>query len=120
ELSESYLFASLIGNYDGCFRIDNVQAEPNVISLFDSLSLLDHTYGPLTDDRPHQFRFNGSYQTPFKLFITGSFYLRSRSPFNQLIPHLRLWKQQRVRGGARLGNCSDGHGQQSRLPECGS
>jgi len=41
----------------------------------------------LPNDRPHQFKFNGSYRTPFKLLISGNFYMQSGTPFNQLIPH---------------------------------
>lgn len=83
----SYVFSSLIGNYEGLFRNDNGQSDPNITSLFDLQSLLDNTYGRLPNDRPHQFKFNGSYRTPFKLLISGNFYMQSGSPFNQLIPH---------------------------------
>jgi len=48
---------------------------------------LANTYGRLPNDRPSQFKLNGSYQTPFKLMVSGNFYAQSGSPFNQLIPH---------------------------------
>ena len=83
----SYVFSSLTGNYEGLFRNDNGQSDPNITSLFDLQSLLDNTYGRLPNDRPHQFKFNGSYRTPFKLLISGNFYMQSGTPFNQLIPH---------------------------------
>ena len=83
----SYVFSSLIGNYEGLFRNDNGQSDPNITSLFDLQSLLDNTYGRLPNDRPHQFKFNGSYRTPFKLLISGNFYMQSGTPFNRLIPH---------------------------------
>jgi outer membrane receptor protein involved in Fe transport len=83
----SYVFSSLIGNYEGLFRNDNGQSDPNITSLFDLQSLLDNTYGRLPNDRPHQFKFNGSYRTPFKLLISGNFYIQSGTPFNMLIPH---------------------------------
>ncbi len=83
----SYVFSSLTGNYEGLFRNDNGQSDPNITSLFDLQSLLDNTYGRLPNDRPHQLKFNGSYRTPFKLLISGNFYLQSGTPFNQLIPH---------------------------------
>jgi hypothetical protein len=51
------------------------------------VSLLGNTYGRLPNDRPHQFKFNGSYETPIKLMVSGNFYVQSGSPFNQLIPH---------------------------------
>jgi outer membrane receptor protein involved in Fe transport len=83
----SYVFSSLTGNYEGLFRNDNGQSDPNITSLFDLQSLLDNTYGRLPNDRPHQFKFNGSYRTPWKLLVSGNFYIQSGTPFNQLIPH---------------------------------
>jgi outer membrane receptor protein involved in Fe transport len=83
----SYVFSSLIGNYEGLFRQDNGQSDPNITSLFDLVSLLANTYGRLPNDRPHQFKFNGSYRTPFKLMLSGNFYAQSGMPFNELIPH---------------------------------
>ncbi len=82
----SYTYSSLIGNYEGLFRNDNGQSDPNITSLFDLISLLQNTYGRLPNDRPHQFKFNGSYQTPWKLMVSGNFYAQSGSPFNMLIP----------------------------------
>jgi outer membrane receptor protein involved in Fe transport len=83
----SYVYSSLIGNYEGLFRNDNGQTDPNITSLFDLPSLLDGTYGRLPNDRPHQFKFNGTYQTPFNLVVSGNFYYNSGIPFNALIPH---------------------------------
>jgi outer membrane receptor protein involved in Fe transport len=83
----SYVFSSLTGNYEGLFRNDNGQSDPNITSLFDLQSLLDNTYGRLPNDRPHQFKFDGTYRTPFKLMISGNFFIQSGTPFNQLIPH---------------------------------
>lgn len=83
----SYVFSSLIGNYEGLFRNDNGQSDPNITSLFDLVSLLNGLYGRLPNDRPHQFKFNGSYETPFKLMISGNFYVQSGIPFNMLVPH---------------------------------
>lgn len=83
----SYVYSSLIGNYEGLFRNDNGQSDPNITSLFDLQSLLNNTYGRLPNDRPHQFKFNGSYRTPWKLLVSGNFYAQSGVPFNQLIPH---------------------------------
>jgi outer membrane receptor protein involved in Fe transport len=85
--NSSYVFSSLIGNYEGLFRNDNGQADPNITSLFDLVSLLENTYGRLPNDRPHQFKFNGTYQTPWKLMLSGNFYVQSGTPFNALVPH---------------------------------
>ena len=83
----SYVFSSLTGNYEGLFRNDNGQSDPNITSLFDLTSLLGNTYGRLPNDRPHQFKFNGTYETPWKLVVSGNFYVQSGIPFNALIPH---------------------------------
>jgi outer membrane receptor protein involved in Fe transport len=83
----SYVFSSLTGNYEGLFRNDNGQSDPNITSLFDLTSLLANTYGRLPNDRPHQFKFNGTYVTPWKLVVSGNFYAQSGSPFNALVPH---------------------------------
>ena len=83
----SYVYSSLTGNYEGLFRNDNGQSDPNITSLFDLVSLLKNTYGRLPNDRPHQIKFNGSYTTPWKLVVSGNFYAQSGVPFNQLIPH---------------------------------
>jgi outer membrane receptor protein involved in Fe transport len=83
----SYVYSSLIGNYEGLFRNDNGQSDPNITSLFDLVSLLNGTYGRLPNDRPHQFKFDGSYRTPWKLLVGASFRAQSGIPFNALIPH---------------------------------
>lgn len=83
----SYVYSSLIGNYEGLFRNDNGQSDPNITSLFDLVSLLKGTYGRLPNDRPHQLKLDGSYRTPFKLLVGASFRAQSGIPFNQLIPH---------------------------------
>jgi outer membrane receptor protein involved in Fe transport len=83
----SYVFSSLIGNYEGLFRNDNGQSDPNITSLFDLPSLLTGLYGRLPNDRPHQFKFNGTYTSPFRLVFSGNFYVQSGIPFNMLVPH---------------------------------
>jgi hypothetical protein len=88
QLISSYVYSSLIGNYEGLYRNDNGQADPNITSLFDLVSLLKNTYGRLPNDRPHQFKFDGSYQWPFKLTTSASFRAQSGIPFDQLIPDL--------------------------------
>jgi hypothetical protein len=83
----SYVFSSLTGNYEGLFRNDNGQSDPNITSLFDLVSLLGNAYGRLPNDRPHQFKFNGTYVTPFKLVVSGNFYIQSGTPFTRLTSH---------------------------------
>ncbi|MFL6334176.1 MAG: hypothetical protein ACJ754_12755, partial [Pyrinomonadaceae bacterium] len=83
----SYVYSSLIGNYEGLFRNDNGQSDPNITSLFDLVSLLNGIYGRLPNDRPHQVKFDGSYRWKFGLLTSASFRANSGIPFNQLIPH---------------------------------
>ncbi|HLM57064.1 MAG TPA: TonB-dependent receptor, partial [Pyrinomonadaceae bacterium] len=87
QFISSYTYSSLIGNYEGLFRNDNGQSDPNITSLFDLPSLLNNLYGRLPNDRPHQFKFNGSYRTPIRLMLSGNYYIQSGQPFNQFIPH---------------------------------
>ncbi len=87
QLISSYVFSSLIGNYEGLFRNDNGQSDPNITSLFDLVSLLKNTYGRLPNDRPHQFKLDTSYRWKFKLLTSASFRIQSGIPFDQLIPH---------------------------------
>ena len=83
----SYVCSSLTGNYEGFYRNDTGLALPNLTSLFDLQSLLPNTCGRLPNDRPHQLKFDGSYRTPWKLLVSGSFRAQSGVPFNALIPH---------------------------------
>jgi hypothetical protein len=55
--------------------------------LFDLQSLLANQYGHLPNDRPNQLKFDGSFRTPWKLLVSGSFRAQSGIPFNALIPH---------------------------------
>jgi outer membrane receptor protein involved in Fe transport len=87
QLISSYVYSSLIGNYEGLFRNDNGQSDPNITSLFDLVSLLKNTYGRLPNDRPHQFKVDGTYRWPFNLLTSLSFRAQSGIPFNALIPH---------------------------------
>ncbi|PYR98052.1 MAG: hypothetical protein DMG16_22270 [Acidobacteria bacterium] len=87
QVIASYSYSSLIGNYEGLFRNDNGQSDPNITSLFDLVSLLKNMYGRLPNDRPQQFKINGSYRTPWKFLVSGNWYIQSGTPFSQLIPH---------------------------------
>ena len=83
----SYVYSSLTGNYEGFFRSENNQGLANLSTLFDIPSLLSNRYGRLPGDRPHQLKFDGSYRTPWRLLVSGSFRAQSGIPFNALIPH---------------------------------
>jgi hypothetical protein len=56
----SYTWSSLRGNYEGLFRSDTGQLDPNINSDFDLVSLLPNRAGPLPADRTHQVKAFGS------------------------------------------------------------
>lgn len=87
QFFSSYVFSGLNGNYEGLFRKDTEPLVPNISKAFDIYSLSLNNYGRLPNDRPHQFKFDGSYQFPFKLLVGASFRAQSGVPFNALIPH---------------------------------
>src|SRR6266498_837893 len=83
----SYVYSSLTGNYEGFYRSEDNLGLANLSPLFDLQSLLPNRCGRLPNDRPHQVKFDGSYRTPWKLLLSGSFRAQSGIPFNELIPH---------------------------------
>jgi outer membrane receptor protein involved in Fe transport len=87
----SYTWSSLRGNYNGLFRPETGQLDPNINADFDLISLLPNRTGPLDADRTHFIKAYAS-----KVFqITGSFGLllgltyegRSGAPINYLASH---------------------------------
>jgi hypothetical protein len=78
-LQASYLYSSLRGNYDGGVR-GNGQTDPGINFDFDYPEMLHNSYGRLYLDRPHSFRFDGYYATPFKLFVGLQSYVQSGAP----------------------------------------
>jgi hypothetical protein len=83
----SYTWSKLNGNYEGLFRNDNGQLDPNITSLFDLPELLYNTFGRLPNDRPHQFKFDGAYDFDWGLNVGLSFRAQSGTPINFLGPH---------------------------------
>jgi hypothetical protein len=59
-------FSRLRGNYEGLFRNDNGQSDPNISSLFDfpNSPILEGQFqnGVLNTDRPYSMKLYGSYQ----------------------------------------------------------
>lgn len=56
----SYTWSYLRGNYEGLFRSDTGQLDPNINSDFDLVSLLPNRTGPLPADRTHQIKLFGA------------------------------------------------------------
>ena len=57
----SYVFSKLEGNYDGTNQISTGQLDPNINSAFDYGDFLINSQGPLSNQRKHQIKVDGSY-----------------------------------------------------------
>jgi hypothetical protein len=88
----SYTWSSLRGNYNGLFRPETGQLDPNINSDFDLISLLPNRTGPLDADRTHFIKAYASkeFQVTSSLgFILGLTYEgRSGAPINYYGSHL--------------------------------
>jgi hypothetical protein len=95
----SYTYSRLYGNYGGLASSDEDtsngigqgRTDPNVERYFDEWYLNYEAtsgklaYGPLNTDRPHQFKFNGTYSLPKNLpQISGFFTLQSGTPITTI------------------------------------
>ncbi|HYB52425.1 MAG TPA: TonB-dependent receptor, partial [Thermoanaerobaculia bacterium] len=79
-LQASYVYSSLRGNYDGEVKQDYIQTDPGITADFDYASFLRNKYGKLYLDRPHNFRLDTTYVTPFKLSAGLQFWVQSGPP----------------------------------------
>lgn len=88
----SYLFSKLEGNFDGEYApFTNVGADPNITAAYDyyefftdgsDLTTITNT-GPLSNDRRHQLKVSGIYESPWKLSIGAAAYWRSGTPLTR-------------------------------------
>jgi hypothetical protein len=62
QVLASYVWSNLEGNYDGTFQNSTGQLDPNINSAFDYADFLVNAQGPLSNERVHQFKFDGSYE----------------------------------------------------------
>jgi TonB dependent receptor/Carboxypeptidase regulatory-like domain/TonB-dependent Receptor Plug Domain len=90
----SYLYSKLEGNFDGEYSpFTNVGADPNITAAYDYYDFFtdgnpDHlntitNKGPLSNDRRHQFKVSGIYETPWKLSLGAAAYWRSGTPLTR-------------------------------------
>jgi len=87
----SYVLSKLYGNYQGNFRSDNGQQDPNISSMFDftnSDGLLtgQDIPGLLNSDRTHQFKLFGNYVWR-GLNLGASWLPTSGNPITDLLDH---------------------------------
>ena len=84
----SYTWTQLRGNYDGLYRPENGQLDPNLNSTFDLKSLLLNQEGPLAADITHQVKVYLAKEfvvLPVLSFtVGGSFNANSGAPLNYL------------------------------------
>jgi hypothetical protein len=90
SLMGNYTLAKLDGNYEGLFRNDNGQSDPNITSLFDfvySDALGDQfAEGPLPNDRRHILNLYGNYM--FRgLNMSLGYRMLTGYPLNKLLAH---------------------------------
>jgi len=87
----NYVLSKLYGNYQGNFRSDNLQDDPNISSEFDFTNsdglLTGQTIpGVLPSDRRHQFKLFGNYQWR-GLNVGASWTPTSGSPITKFLDH---------------------------------
>ena len=91
QLYASYVLSKLYGNFQGSYRGDNGQTDPNISSLFDftnSDGLMGGQAIPgiLPTDRTNQFKFFGNYQ--WRAFNFGlAWRILQGTPLTQLLDH---------------------------------
>ncbi len=87
----NYRFARLIGNYEGLFRNDNGQSDPNITSLYDfpnsPLMSGQFTSGPLPADVSNVLHVYPSYLFSNKLRLGANFSWASGVPRTSMLAH---------------------------------
>jgi outer membrane receptor protein involved in Fe transport len=88
----SYTWSRLYGNYPGLFRPETGQLDPNILSDFDLISLLDNRTGLLPYDRTHSIKAFGAKEFNITKEVSASLGLSYRgssgTPVNYLGGHI--------------------------------
>ncbi len=75
-MQATYRISRISGNYEGLFRNDNGQKDPNISSLYDfpltHLTRSQFTSGRLNNDTPHALRINVGYEDLFIKNLSGA------------------------------------------------
>lgn len=105
QMLANWRVADLVGNYEGLFRNDNGQDDPNITSLFDfpfSTSLGEQfTPGPLPTDRRHIGNFYASYLFDMGLNLGVGWRIQTGYPLDKLGAHPSYLNQGEVPIGGR-------------------
>jgi len=84
----SYTWQQLRGNYDGLYRPEDGQLDPNLNSTFDLKDLLPNQYGPLAGDITHTIKAFLAKEfvilPVFSITLGGSYIGSSGAPINYL------------------------------------
>lgn len=87
----NYRYSILKGNYEGLFRNDNGQSDPNITSLFDfpNSHLMRGQFQPgfMNNDRPHVLHVGGTYFFKNGIEAGGIFNWQSGTPRTPLLAH---------------------------------
>ena len=84
-LQASYVYSSLRGNWDGAVYEPFGQTDPGISADFDYPQFWQrNNYGRLSLDRPHAFRLDASWTTPFGLFAGIQGYVKSGAPLSKI------------------------------------
>jgi outer membrane receptor protein involved in Fe transport len=84
-LQASYIYSSLRGNTDGAINEGAInETSPGVTSAFYYSQMWHNAYGALALDRPHRFRLDGYWTTPWRLSIGFQTFVESGAPYNKL------------------------------------
>ncbi len=91
SLIANYTFSRTIGNYPGTYDATTDDNSPNFSAAYDLVDAQDNKNGPLPTDRPHNFKFLGTYSQPLpgggKLDFGLTFSMYSGRPINVLGAH---------------------------------
>ncbi len=91
QFNGSYVLSKLYGNYQGSFRSDNFQNDPNISSMFDFTNSDGRLTGQdlpgvLETDRRHQFKLFGNYMW-HNINLGASWNPTSGTPITDLVDH---------------------------------
>jgi outer membrane receptor protein involved in Fe transport len=101
----SYVLSKLLGNYEGNYRADNGQIDPNISSMFDFTNTdgkLTAQFAPgvLPTDRTHQIKLYGNYQW-HSLNVGLSWNIQSGTPITGFLDHPVYTNAGEIPDGAR-------------------
>ena len=104
SMNTSYIYSTLRGNYSGLTSSDeNGRNSPSVNRFFDGLYMSFDSHGNPIDgrlqtDRPHYFKFQGTYDMPWGTMV-GFEYRAASGTFQQSV--INLQERANLRRGAR-------------------